>query len=85
LKRRRTGLKKEEQKKKLMKLKQELQTGENIYATLRKYFKFVNNIETSNNIALMNETCKMVSNVVRQKLDKQTDYEIGEFVICRKY
>ena len=78
-------LKKEEQKKKLMKLKQELQTGENIYATLRKYFKFVNNIETSNNIALMNETCKMVSNVVRQKLDKQTDYEIGEFVICRKY
>jgi hypothetical protein len=78
-------LKKDEQKQKLMKLKEELRNSENKFETLKKYFPFVNTIKTSNNIALMNETCKMVSNVVRELQERTTEYDKGEFVICRKY
>jgi hypothetical protein len=78
-------LKKDEQKQKLMKLKEELRNSENRFRTLKKYFPFVNTIKTSNNIALMNETCKMVSNVVRELQERTTEYDKGEFVICRKY
>ncbi len=56
-----------------------------IMKVLKQYFKFVDTIDTSNNIALMNETCNKASSEVRQKLKKTTEYEVGEFVICRKY
>ena len=56
-----------------------------IITTLRKYFKFTNDIKTSHNIAFKNETCSSVSQTIRRLLSKQTEYEIDETLICRKY
>ena len=53
--------------------------------TLRKYFKFMNNIETFKHIAYRNETCKIVSDAMRKKLGKSGDYEVDEILLCRKY
>ena len=56
-----------------------------IITTLRKYFKFTNDIKTTRNIAFKNETCCSVSQTIRRLLDKQAEYEIDETLICRKY
>jgi uncharacterized protein involved in tolerance to divalent cations len=71
---------------KLNELKQMLKSGCNINKISKKYFKFTDNInESENNIAYENKTRKAVSSAIRKKLNKVDDYEIGEILICRKY
>jgi len=53
--------------------------------TIKKYFKMVSEIETTNNIAYKNSTCATVSAKVREMQKKKDDYEVGEFVVCRKF
>ena len=33
----------------------------------------------------MSSTCEFVANTVRKKLDIKTDYQVGEYLICRKF
>ena len=56
-----------------------------IIRTIKKYFKFVNEITTENNIAYKNTTCQQVASYVRKLQRKKSDYEIGEVLVCRKY
>jgi hypothetical protein len=56
-----------------------------INQTLKKYFKFTDDIKTINNIAYRNETCNTVSKTIRKLLQKQSDYEQHEVLVCRQY
>ena len=51
-----------------------------IITTLRKYFKFTNDIKTTHNIAFKNETCTSVSQTIRRLLSKRADSEIVEIL-----
>jgi hypothetical protein len=52
----------------------------------KKYFKFTNDISKSNkNIAYLNKTCAGVADKIRKKLNKTSEYEVGEKIICRKW
>ena len=52
----------------------------------KKYIKFTNDISKSNkNIAYLNKTCASVADKIRKKLNKTSDYEVGEKIICRKW
>jgi hypothetical protein len=53
--------------------------------TIKKYFKFVSEIKTTNNIAYKNSTCEKIAQNVRTILKKTSDYEVGEVLVCRKY
>lgn len=53
--------------------------------TIKKYFKITSEFETTNNIAYKNNTCTLVSSKVRETLKKKDDYEVGEFIVCRKF
>ena len=53
--------------------------------TIKKYFKFTDQIETASNIAYKNSTCEGVAKAVRKMLNKTDDYEVGERLVCRKY
>ena len=54
--------------------------------TLQKYFRSTKLIRTENNIAFKNSTCELVAQQVRSKLlNKESDYEVGEKLVCRKY
>jgi hypothetical protein len=75
-----------EDMKRLNEIKQMLKSGCDINKIIKKYFKYTDNInESENNIAYENKTCKAVSSAIRNKLNKVDDYEIGEILICRKY
>ena len=57
-----------------------------IYDFIRKYGKLTKNItQSTKDIAYRNETCKNVSNAIRDKSTKKSDYEIGAVLIRRKY
>ena len=80
-------LKKREDREKLKQIKEDT-FNENIplMDTITKYFKFTTDItQSENNIAYMNDTCKEVAKHRRKKLGKVTEYEVGEFLICRDY
>jgi hypothetical protein len=53
--------------------------------TIKKYFKFVTEVKTINNIAYKKSTCESVAQSVRKMLKKTYDYEVGEVLVCRKY
>ena len=54
--------------------------------TIKKYFPFTQDITKSlKNIAYKNETCKEVSKHIRKKLNKKSEYEAWEILICREY
>ena len=79
-------LKTEEDKNKLKHVKADIfNKAIPIITTLRKYFRFTNDIKTTHNIAFKNETCCSVSQTIRRLLNKQAEYEIDETLICRKY
>ena len=49
-------------------------------------FKFTKDISKSNkNIAYLNKTCSNVAEKIRKKLNKTSEYEVGEKLICRKW
>jgi len=56
-----------------------------IATTVGKYFKLVKEFKTASNIAYKNSTCETVSDTVRKTLNKTSDYEVGEVLVCRKY
>lgn len=57
----------------------------NPMVTLKKYFKFVKEIKTKNNIVYENQTASTVSQYVRKKLMNRSDeFEDGERLVCRK-
>jgi hypothetical protein len=37
------------------------------------------------NIAYKNDTCKEVSKHIRKQINKKSEYEVGETLICREY
>ena len=79
-------LKSDEDKKILANFKTDIfNPSKPVMATIRKYFKFTNSIDTANNIAYKNTTCADVAKVVRDNMGKTEDYEIGEKLVCRKY
>ena len=53
--------------------------------TVRKYFKFTDKVQTTSNIAYKNSTCEGVEAAVRKMLNKTSEYEVGEVLVCRKY
>ena len=63
-----------------------LKRGCNINALIQKHFKYIDNInESENNIAQSNDTCQKVSSAIQKKLNQVDDYETGEILICRKH
>jgi hypothetical protein len=56
-----------------------------IETTIRKWFKRTKMVKTATNIAFRNSTCELVAKAVRKNLQKTTDYEEGEKLVCRKY
>ena len=57
-----------------------------VMKVLEKYFEYTTDISKSiNNIALLNTTCKNVSNEIRKFENKRDEYEVGESLICREY
>ena len=55
-----------------------------IIKTIMKYFKMVDVVATTENIAYKNSTCESVAKVVREMLGKDEDFEVGEKLVCRK-
>ncbi len=53
--------------------------------TLRKYFRFTSDINTTDNIAYKNDTCGAVTKIVRKQIGKVAEYEAGETLVCREY
>ena len=54
--------------------------------TMKKYFKLTKSLPKSNKgIAYMNDTCENVSKHTRKSLNKTSEYEKGEVLICREY
>ena len=48
--------------------------------------KSIDNVsESENNIADLNETCKIVRSAIRKTLTNVDDSEMGEILICRKH
>ena len=80
-------LTKEEDKRKLKQILKDIFNKDiPLRRIIRKSFKFTKDITHSlNNIAYLNNTCKSVSNALRKKLNKSTEFEIGEKLICRSY
>ena len=85
-------LKSQEDKDKLKKLKQEIDENKDklndkkfIRKLLKTYFKFTNEITTTKNIAYRNDIADTVSRTVRKLLNKQGEYEVGEFLSCKLY
>jgi thymidine kinase len=78
-------LKTQEQRDKLKRIKRDIFNSKiPMMKTFKKYFKFTSDITNSlNNIALLNSTCKTVSNHIRKKLGKSKEYEVGEYLTCR--
>jgi hypothetical protein len=37
------------------------------------------------NIAYKNDTCKEVAKQTRKQQNKENEYEVGEFLVCREY
>jgi hypothetical protein len=53
---------------------------------VNKYFKLTKDISQSNkNIAYLNKTCSKVAKEIRDKLNKSSEYEVGEKLICREW
>jgi hypothetical protein len=80
-------VKSDEDKLKMKQLKEDVFNEEiSILEIINKYFKFTKNISQSNkNIAYLNTTCSSVAEKIRKKLNKTSDYEVGEKLICRKW
>jgi hypothetical protein len=80
-------LKSDEDKAKLKQIKADVFNKDiPLMGTITKHFKFTTDItQSENNIAYMNDTCKEVAKHRRKKLGKVTEYEVGEFLICRDY
>jgi hypothetical protein len=80
-------LKSEEDKLKLIQIKQDI-FNEDIpmLETISKYFKFTTEVTQSlKNIAFLNSTCKSKSMIIRKSLGKTGEYEVGEYITCRKW
>ena len=77
----------EEDKQKLNNIKADI--FENKISTtklIEKYFRYTNEIASSKyNIAYLNKTCKNVSSEIRKLENRKSEYEVGEFLICREY
>ena len=56
-----------------------------IETTVRKYFPVLERSETDFNIAYYNDTCATVARMVRRRMKKATEYEVGETLVCRAY
>ena len=56
-----------------------------VKTTLQKYFTFTKDITTETNIAHTNDMCSLVASIVRKNLNKSSEYEVGEILVCRKY
>ena len=57
-----------------------------IKTIIEKYVEYTTDISGSkNNIALLNTTCKNVSNENRKTENRKNEYEVGECLICRQY
>ena len=80
-------LKTNEDKEKLKQIKKDIFNKKiNIMTTINKYFKYTTNItQNLKNIAYKNDTCKEVAQHLRKKLNKTSEYEKGEILICREY
>ena len=80
-------IKSDDDKNKLKQLKSYIVNKEiPLINTIKKYFKFTTNITKSeNNIAYMNDTCKEVAKHIRTLQCKESEYEVGEVLVCREY
>ena len=57
-----------------------------VMKVIEKYFEYTTDISNSNNnIAVLNTTCKNVSNEIRKLENRKDEYEVGEFLTCREY
>ena len=53
---------------------------------VEKYFKTTGDLMASeHNIAYTNRRCLYISNTIRKNLGRKDKYEVGEYMICRKY
>ena len=61
-----------------------LYTNTSISEIVKKYFKTTKQVITTENIALRNKISQYVSNEVRKQMNRKSDYEKGEFLICKE-
>jgi hypothetical protein len=61
-----------------------LYTNTPISEIVKKYFKTTKQVITTENIALRNKISQYVSNEVRKQMNRKSDYEKGEFLICKE-
>ena len=80
-------VKSDEDKLKLKQLKEDVFNEDiPLIDTITKYFKFTkDNAQSNKSIAYKNETCANMAGEIRMKLNKVTEYEVGEKIICRKW
>ena len=55
-----------------------------ILETIRKYFRFSDQVVAEKNIAYKNTTCKRESEMVRKKHKKREEYQCGEILVCKQ-
>jgi hypothetical protein len=76
----------EADKKKLIKLQEDLfDESKDVYKTLRENFKFTKTIDTANNVSYRNNIAEEISNHVRKNQNRQSDYEVGEQLLCNAF
>lgn len=79
-------LQREEDRRKLKAFKADIfDQSISIRDTVRKYFRLTRDPDTLSNIAFKNATCARVSKAVRKRMAKESDYEVGEVLVCRTY
>ena len=80
-------LKTEEDRKKLLDVRKLcFESDISFKKNIDKYFKWTDEIKLfDNNIAYRNETCKKVSQKIREMKNIDDEYIVGEEVVCRKF
>lgn len=78
---------KQEDRDKLINIKKDIFENKlSVKNIIEKYFSYTDCITPSpNNIAFLNDTCKHVPNEIRKLENRDGEYCVGEFLICREY
>jgi hypothetical protein len=76
----------EADKKKLSKFKEDIfDEDKDVKQTLKANFKFINRITTTNNVSYRNNIAEEVSHNIRKQQNRQSDYEVGEYLLCKEF
>ena len=76
----------EEDKQKLVKLKEDLFiNGRDIVEVIKENIKTTTTLDTVHNISFRNNIADEVSKHIRKKMHRLSEYEIGEVLLCKNF